>query len=196
MDLNNVCMSGKITGLEVIYNSGDKEFFYKGTLEVSRLNNNNVKDFIPITISGNLLKEINSNELVQIKGQLRSKDTTTPDGRLKVDLYINVKEISSSNIDSSNSVELSGYVVKRPNLRNTPSGKQITDLLIACNYGKDKTAYIPCIAWGKNARYASKLKVGDYTNVQGRFQSRNYIKMIDSIPYNKVAYELSINTIK
>lgn len=194
MDLNNVCMQGKINGLEAIYH-GNEESFYKGILEVER-DNGRISDFIPIIISDNLLKEINLNELIQIKGQLRSKDVITDDNKLKVDLYINIKEISNiSELNNNNIVELSGYIVKRPNLRNTPSGKQITDLLIACNYGKDKTAYIPCIAWGKNARYASKLKIGDYTNVQGRFQSRNYTKMIDSIPHNKVAYELSINKI-
>lgn len=138
---------------------------------MARINSSNI-DVLPITISGSLLKDIDINSTVTIKGQLRSKDTIEND-KLKVSLYIYIKEIenslNSTNISSNNYIELSGYIVKRPNLRTTPSGKQIADLLIACNYGKDKTAYIPSIAWGRNARFASKLNVGDYTNVQGKF---------------------------
>lgn len=152
-----------------------------------------IKDSLPIIISEDLLKNIEVNSNVHIKGQIRSKDSINEDGKLKVSFYIYIKEIENTLDEDLNIVNLSGYVVKRPNLRTTPAGKQIVDLLIACNYGKDKTAYIPCIAWGRYARLASRLKVGDYTNVCGKFQSRNYTKIIDDISYTKVAYELSID---
>lgn len=194
-------MQGKITDLKVMWQN-EKESFYKGTLEVLR--DSGIIDNIPVIVSGNVLKEINIDSSVNVKGQLRSKDTIDNEsGRLKVNLFIYVKEIVNTNDDNissitnycKNFIELDGYVVKRPNLRTTPSGKQITDLLIACNYGKDKTAYIPCIAWGRNARFVSKLKVGDYIHLQGRFQSRKYTKVVDNISYDKIAYELSIDTI-
>ena len=203
MDSNNVWMQGNLDKLTLIWQNNE-ESFYKGLFKVKRNNSssNIIVDDIPIVISGMLLKSIGIYNDVIIKGQLRSKDTIEND-KLKVDLYVYVKEIQNNTLsfdstttNSNNLVNIDGYICKRPNLRTTPSGKQITDLLIACNYGKDKTAYIPAIAWGKYARYASRLKIGDYTHVQGKFQSRKYTKIIDNIPYDKVAYELSIDKIE
>ena len=92
---------------------------------------------------------------------------------------------------------LTGYICKRPMIRTTPSGKQVCDLLIACNFGKDRTAYIPAVAWGKYARRSGKYLVGTEVLIDGRLQSRKYNKIIDSgISIEKTAYELSISTIE
>ena len=193
LDTNDVSMVGKLTNISIIWQKNE-EAFYKAFLEVER--NSNVQDILPITISGNLLSQIDVNSLVEIKGQLRSKDTLTKDDKLKVDLYIQVKEILNKDDDYStctnNKVSLSGYLCKKPNLRNTPLGRQIADILLACNYGKDKTAYLPIIAWGRDARKASKLNVGDHIQMEGRFQCRPYTKIIDDIPYDRIAYEVSL----
>jgi single-stranded DNA-binding protein len=95
-------------------------------------------------------------------------------------------------------VELTGYICKKPTIRTTPSGKQVSDLLIACNFGKDKTAYIPAITWGKQARKSGKYLVGDEVSVVGRLQSRKYNKVIDEngTVVERVAYELSVYSIK
>lgn len=204
VDSNNVWIEGKLNNLNIIWQN-DEEAFYKGTIDVVR--NSNYIDQLPITVSGKLLKDIDVDSLVQIKGQIRSKDTIEND-KLKVKLYLYCTEIcnlllplnnnckNESENGNKNYISLSGYICKKPNLRTTPSGKQIVDVLIACNYGKDRSAYIPCIAWGRRARQISKLNVGDYTNVEGRFQSRSYTKIIDGISYDKVAYELQIEKIK
>ena len=189
-------MCGNLTDIVLIFQN-EEESFYKAFLSVNR-SNYGCKDLIPITISGNILKDIDIHSLVIIKGQIRSKDTIV-DEKFKVDLYVYVKEISNArdnstcNDNSINNVFLNGYVCKKPILRTTPSGKQITDILIACNYGKDRTAYIPCIAWGRLARLAGKLNVGDLITIEGRFQCRQYIKKINNCSYEKIAYELSIN---
>ena len=129
-------MVGKLTDISIIWQKSE-EAFYKAFLEVER--NSNAQDILPITISGNLLSQIDVNSLVEIKGQLRSKDTLTKDDKLKVDLYIQVKEISNKKDDYStcnNKVSLSGYLCKKPNLRNTPSGKQIADILSETTEGQ------------------------------------------------------------
>lgn len=90
---------------------------------------------------------------------------------------------------------MTGYICKQPSLRNTPSGKQIADLLIACNYSKDKTAYIPVIAWGREARKGGKYKVGTQVKLDGRIQSRKYTKQVNECIEEFVAYELSANHI-
>lgn len=196
MDLNNVCMQGELQNLEIMW-CGQKECFYSGILNIVR--SKETIDKIPIVISESLLNTINiDNKLVSIMGQVRSKDIIEND-RLKVKKYIyvnNIHNIKHKDFKNENLIEMCGYICKRPNIRNTPSGKQITDLLIACNYGKDKTAYISSIAWGRNARVSSKFKVGDYVYVRGKFQSRDYTKIIDGISCKKTAYELSIDEIK
>ena len=92
---------------------------------------------------------------------------------------------------------MTGYVCKKPTLRNTPSGKQIADLLIACNYSKDKSAYIPVITWGREARKSGRYSVGTKVKLDGRIQSRKYTKQInDNNDVEEfVAYELSANHI-
>ena len=194
-DTNDVSMVGKLTDIQVIWQNENAEF-YKAFLHVNR--NADSIDILPITVDGNLLKNINIDIPVKVQGQIRSKDTLTKDDKLKVDIYVHVKEISNEFIDSTcnNLVSLNGYLCKRPNLRTTPSGKQIADLLLACNYGKDKTAYLPIIAWGRDARKASRLNVGDYIQMEGRFQCRSYTKIIDDIPYSKIAYEVSLTKLK
>ena len=195
MDFNSVSMQGNLEELELIWQSNE-ESFYKGFIKIVRYGSG-VTDSLPITVSGNLLKDVDVTSPVVIKGQLRSKDSIKDD-KLKVDLYIYIKEIENikNSFEFKNLIEIDGYVCKKPNMRTTPSGKQVTDLLIACNYGKDKTAYIPTIAWGKIARNSSKFKIGDYIHIKGRFQSRSYTKTIDEISYEKTAYELSINQIE
>jgi single-stranded DNA-binding protein len=90
---------------------------------------------------------------------------------------------------------LNGYICKQPTLRNTPTGKQIADLLVACNFSKDKSAYIPVISWGREARKSGKYIVGTEVKILGRIQSRKYTKIINEAQEEFVAYELSANQI-
>lgn len=98
-----------------------------------------------------------------------------------------------ANIDK-NCITINGYVCKEPNYRKTPLGREITDMLIAVNRDYGKSDYIPCIAWGRNARFAGGFKIGTRVKLIGRIQSREYDKKISDTEFEKkVAYEVSVS---
>ena len=187
---NVAALKGKLVTIKKIWSSEDQTI-YEGLLQIVR--DSGIVDLIPILFS-NIEVEVNS--FVSIIGQFRSRDVTKNDGRLKVQLYVYVKQLTILETNLySNDIEMTGYICKQPSLRNTPSGKQIADLLIACNYSKDKTAYIPVIAWGREARKGGKYKVGTQVKLDGRIQSRKYTKQVNECIEEFVAYELSANHI-
>ena len=155
------------------------EKFYTTKIKINRLSES--YDVLPITISERLLEEVdlNENKLVKVTGQLRSYN---------------------KNIDNKNRLVLTIFVrdiKQEPIYRKTPLGREITDLLVAINRPYNKSDYIPSIVWGRNAKFAKSLKVGDRIQIWGRVQSREYEKKReDGEPIKKVAYEVSISKIK
>lgn len=171
------------------------EEFYNAELIVPRLSD--VSDVLPITISERLIVGIDIKEgsKVIVEGQLRSYNKYM-DGSNKLILTIFARNISLSDeeIKNPNQIFLDGYICKKPVYRTTPFGREITDMLIAVNRPYNKSDYIPSIAWGRNARYSEKLKVGDRIKVWGRIQSREYQKRIsDEEIITRTAYEVSIS---
>lgn len=108
-----------------------------------------------------------------------------------------VLEDSTLEIDVVNHVFLDGHIRKSPVYRKTPLGREITDVLLAINRPYGKSDYIPCIFWGRNARYISEFDIGDRIRIWGRIQSREYVKKIseDEIE-NRIAYEVSVQKFK
>ena len=97
----------------------------------------------------------------------------------------------------SNQIYLDGYICKEPIYRKTPLGREIADLLIAVNRSYGKSDYIPCICWGRNARFASGFEVGSHVEIWGRIQSREYVKKINENETEKrIAYEVSVSKIE
>ncbi|MDD2481212.1 MAG: single-stranded DNA-binding protein [Lutispora sp.] len=171
------------------------EDFYNLDLIVPRLSD--VSDELPVTVSERLMVGIDIEKGTQIvaEGQLRSYNKFV-DGSNKLILTIFARNISLSDeeIKNPNQIFLDGYICKRPIYRTTPFGREITDMLIAVNRPYNKSDYIPCIAWGRNARYSEKLQVGDRIRVWGRIQSREYQKKIsDEEVITRTAYEVSIS---
>jgi len=175
------------------------EGFYTFTLKVPRLSENN--DFLPVTISERLInnRKIEIGSLVEIEGQLRSYNNTnyTKEGN-KLILTVFAREIkfleNEKQVKNPNQIFLNGYICKKPVYRTTPFGREITDLLLAVNRPYNKSDYIPCIAWGRNARYSENLNVGDNIKIWGRVQSRGYQKKLDTGEVvEKIAYEVSIS---
>ena len=172
------------------------ETFYEGKIEVARLSD--TSDILPYTISEKLVKayniDLNSPIEVAFQGELRSYNRLI-EGKSRLILSFFVKEIKevSTDDDGTNDLTLTGYICKEPIFRTTPFNRQICDILLAVNRPAfNKSDYIPCILWGRNAKFVQSLKVGTKVTLNGRIQSRNYKKeMPDGQVLEKTAYEVS-----
>ena len=172
------------------------EGFYEFNLEVKRLSD--ISDVIPVTISERLMQAENiimGSNLAGV-GQFRSYNKLI-DGKSKLMLTVFIRELKEYDESiNPNQIEITGYVCKEPIYRTTPFKREIADVLIAVNRSFNKSDYLPCIAWGRNAKYVSTLNVGDKLEMVGRIQSRVYQKRIDeNTVEEKVAYEISLNKI-
>ncbi len=196
MNNNKVYVYGEIVSNAEFSHEVYGEGFYNMTIKIERLSSQ--CDFIPITISERILREegIKVGDMVALKGQFRSYNKQV-DGKSKLALTIFVREIVPKIENApTNIIELSGYICKEPIYRTTPFNREICDVLIAVNRAYNKSDYIPCIAWGRNARFVKSINVGEKVVLQGRIQSREYQKRIDDNNVeNRVAYEISISKI-
>jgi len=195
---NKVFLMGKVDSKLTYSHELFGEGFYEFSLSVPRLSE--ISDIIPITVSERLIKDIDLSEgsIVAIIGQFRSYNKIVDD-KSKLMLTVFVREFVSLPVEETNPncVELSGYICKSPVYRTTPFNREICDILIAVNRAYNKSDYIPCIAWGRNARFVKDAIVGQKLMISGRIQSRNYNKKIDDdITEVRVAYELSVNKIQ
>ncbi len=203
---NQLVLVGKVTSDKRFSHEIYGEKFYIFDLSVPRLSGN--ADIIPITISERLLIEesLDVGKNVIIEGQFRSYNSYENE-RNKLVLTVFAKEIKFANEEGeefkpskenvSNEVTLTGYICKKPIYRKTPFGREIADLLLAVNRAYNKSDYIPCIAWGRNARFCENVPVGTEVKIVGRVQSRQYEKKYeDGTSEIKVAYEVSIASLE
>ena len=173
------------------------EKFYTFTLNIPRLSGTD--DSVRIMVSERLLAEDSFciGDMVDIEGQFRSYNSYEPSGENRLILTVFAKDIQRSDSElkhNPNTLFLNGYICKKPIFRVTPFGREICDLLIAVNRSYNKSDYIPVIAWGRNARYAKTLDVGDNVKIWGRIQSRQYQKKLsEEETVTKTAYEVSVN---
>lgn len=172
------------------------EKFYTCTVRVPRLSG--TADNVRIMVSERLIMDgdYSVGDTVMVTGQFRSYNSYEQGGNRLV-LTVFAKDISRFDGEENknpNTLYLNGYICKTPVYRTTPFGREITDLLLAVNRSYNKSDYIPIIAWGRNARFAKNLSVGDNVKIWGRIQSRTYQKRIsDEETVEKTAYEVSIN---
>lgn len=204
-DNNYLVLVGKITSEKKFSHEIYGESFYTFNLEVPRLSGN--EDIIPITVSERLLNDINLeiNKKVIVEGQFRSYNSYE-NGKNKLILTVFAKDIidykeeqenEENRPNTSNEVILNGYICKKPIYRQTPFGREIADILLAVNRAYNKSDYIPCIAWGRNARFCQNLEVGTEIKVIGRVQSRSYEKKFeDGTSETRIAYEVSIGSME
>ena len=169
------------------------EQFFVTTLRVPRLSG--AEDFLPITLSERLLidEPIAVGSILCLDGQLRSYNKVVEgSGRLLITAFAQ-RLLPEEDEENPNRVQLTGALCKAPSYRTTPFGREIADLMLAVNRSYGKSDYIPCITWGRTARFASHLKVGDKVTLLGRFQSRAYQKQLpDGTVIGKTAYEVSV----
>lgn len=176
------------------------EGFYMMDISVKRLSDS--YDIIPVMISERLI-DVTQNykgEMIQIFGQFRSYNRHE-EKKNRLVLSIFAREISFVEEENdkikSNQIFLDGYICKNPVYRRTPLGREIADMLLAVNRPYGKSDYIPCICWGRNARFASGFEVGGHVQIWGRIQSREYVKRLENNTTEKrVAYEVSVSKLE
>ena len=176
------------------------EGFYMVDLSVNRLSEQ--ADVIPLMVSERLLDVEKDYRgcTVEAIGQFRSYNRHEG-AKNRLVLSVFVREISFmeefTDYTKTNQIFLDGYICKLPVYRKTPLGREIADLLLAVNRPYGKSDYIPCIAWGRNARYASAFEVGGHVLIWGRIQSREYMKRISENETEKrIAYEVSVSKLE
>ena len=194
---NCVTLIGKVASDKRLSHETFGEKFYLFDLEVMRLSD--IADIIPITVSERLLTDFDlsiGNQII-VDGQFRSYNNYENEKNRLV-LTVFAKEIIEAEEEPqedevTNEVTLVGYVCKKPIYRQTPFGREIADILLAVNRAYNKSDYIPCIAWGRNARFCQNIEVGTEIKITGRIQSRTYEKKFeDGTSETRVAYEISI----
>ncbi len=199
-DITNFAeVAGKILSMPVLSHQVENENFYEFKIEVERLSK--IKDVIPVTISERTLsgKEFDKGQFVKVSGEYRSYNKLAGE-KSKLVLHLFAKEIEKVNAGEEeyiNEVKLTGFICKTPIYRKTPFNREICDILLAVNRTNyHKSDYVPCILWGRNARFISEQKIGCKVELLGRIQSREYVKAFeDGSSETKTAYEVSCQRI-
>ena len=194
---NKVTVMGEIVSEFSFSHEIYGEGFYMVDILVPRLSES--ADLIPLMVSERLLdvKADYRGMNAKVSGQFRSYNRHE-ENKNRLVLSVFAREVSLLDNDSEeqnpNYIFLDGFVCKRPIYRKTPLGREIADVLLAVNRPYGKSDYIPCICWGRNARYADQFEVGSHIQLWGRIQSREYQKKIGEEEYEKrVAYEVSVS---
>ncbi len=197
---NQVTIMGEVVSEFSFSHEVYGEGFYLVDVAVSRLSDS--VDYIPLMVSERLV-DVTQNyigETILINGQFRSYNRhEEKKNRLVLSVFVREWEFVDYIEDEvkSNQIYLDGYICKEPIYRKTPLGREIADLLVAVNRSYGKSDYIPCICWGRNARYASGFEVGSHVEVFGRIQSREYLKKIgEDETERRIAYEVSVSKIE
>ena len=196
---NQVTIMGEVASPLTYSHEVFGEGFYMVELAVNRLSN--YSDYIPLMISERLIdtEQDYTGQLIRVSGQFRSYNRhEEKKNRLVLSVFVRelefLDEIDEN--EKTNQIFLDGYICKEPIYRKTPLGREIADVLLAVNRSYGKSDYIPCICWGRNARFASGFTVGSHIQIVGRVQSREYVKRIDEENVeHRVAYEVSVSKV-
>lgn len=193
---NIITLAGTIVSEKQFSHEVYGEGFYTFDLEVPRLSENS--DIIPVTVSERIIGEnFKVGQKVVLEGQFRSYNNYENEkNKLVLTVFVkDIKEVESEDeIQNPNEIILEGFICKKPIYRTTPFGREIADILLAVNRAYNKSDYIPCIAWGRNARFCQNMSVGEKIKIWGRIQSRLYEKKFeDGTSETRRAYEVSVS---
>ena len=191
---NRVYFMGEIVSEATFSHEVYGEGFYEFYVRVMRLSGQ--ADILPVTISERLIKgnDLKIGSQLCALGQFSSYNKLE-NGKSRLMRTVFVREVlAEAQGKNPNSIVLSGYICKPPVYRTTPFNREIADILLAVNRAYNKSDYIPCIAWGRNARFVQNLKVGDRVALSGRIQSREYQKRLsETEAVTMTAYEVSVS---
>lgn len=197
---NQVTIMGEVVSGFTFSHEVFGEGFYMVDVSVKRLSNS--RDLIPVMISERLIDVTQdyTGEFLMVTGQFRSYNRHEEQkNRLVLSVFAREAEFIDEEPDGAktNTILLDGYICKLPVYRKTPLGRETADLLLAVNRPYGKSDYIPCICWGRNARFASAFRVGEHVQLIGRIQSREYMKKLSETETEKrTAYEVSVSKLE
>lgn len=197
---NQVTVMGEIASGFTYSHEIFGEGFYMMDVRCKRLSES--YDTIPVMVSERLMDVTAdyTGELICVNGQFRSYNRhEEKKNRLVLSVFVRELEFINEEVENAktNQIFLDGFICKMPVYRKTPLGREIADILLAVNRPYGKSDYIPCICWGRNARFASGFEVGGHTQIWGRIQSREYMKKIDEEESERrVAYEVSVSKLE
>ena len=197
-ETNVVTLSGLVDSLPVFDHCLYGEDFFSFNINIPRLSG--ATDILPLTVSGRLMDvSPKIGDHITVRGQLRSYNKQI-DGysRLIITVFAKTYELETECREFINDISITGFICKPVIYRQTPFQREIADMLVAVNRQYGKSDYLPCIAWGRNARFASKLDIGEQIRLEGRVQSRKYQKVFnaDDEPIERVAYEISCSMLE
>ena len=197
---NRVCIIGEVVSEFTFSHEVFGEGFYIANVSVNRLSD--MVDIIPLMVSERLVDvtEDYRGMIIEATGQFRSYNRHEENhNRLVLSIFAREFAVAEETQEATNTnqIFLDGYICKPPVYRKTPLGREIADMLLAVNRPYGKSDYIPCICWGRNARFAAGFEVGTHVQIWGRIQSRDYVKKLSETQVEqRTAYEVSVSKIE
>lgn len=188
-------LCGTVDGKPAFSHISRNRSYFTFPLRIPRLSG--TEDVIIIICDEEKMKalEPDGSGMLRVTGELRSYNNKSGVGN-KLVIFVYAAELEFCDGEPENLIHLRGTLCKPPQLRMTPLGREICDLLLAVNRPFGRSDYLPCIAWGQNAREASLWQVGEVIELEGRVQSRGYIKNTDQGQERKIAYEISASAVE
>ena len=192
--MNNITLAGIIDGdIEYSHESHGEEFY---AFNFSSTRRSGFVDVLRCVVSKFMLRMIDKGNRFQIVGEVRTRNYENISGKRCTEVYVFVNEVLDYPGEDVNHVEIDGYICKAPIYRETLLKRKICEMIVASNRPTNKSDYIPCLSWGRNAIASSILGVGEHISVLGRLQSRTYTKKLNETDFvEKVAYEVSVEKV-
>ena len=187
---NTILLRGELSQLPQFSHENHHKRFYRFLLSVPRLSG--AVDVLPVIAEENILNrmDLSGGAMLQVRGQIRSHNLRE-NGTRKLLIFVFANDIITTDEPPANEVVLQGPLCRQPNLRRTPLGREICDVMLALPRAFKRADYLPCILWGRTAQEVSACHTSDVIRIQGRLQSRVYTKVTDAGMEERTAYEIS-----
>lgn len=190
LSTNQITLRGSLLSLPRFSHENHGKKFYRFTLEVPRLSG--TSDLLPVVAEEQLVLGLDpeGGDMITVHGQVRSHNIRT-DGVRHLLIFVFASSVLAEDGEPVNEVQLEGLICREPVYRRTPLGREICDLMLAVPRAFKRADYLPCILWGRTAQEGSRHSTRDRIRISGRLQSRNYTKLTEEGPQERVAYEIS-----
>lgn len=187
---NSILLRGKLEDFPQFSHENHRKRFFRFSLRVARLSG--AEDVLPVIAEESLLDESQLWEGAHlcVRGQIRSHNQRS-DGHRRLLVFVFASSVEHADGEPANEVQLQGTLCRQPNLRRTPLGREICDVMLAVPRAYHRADYLPCILWGRTAEEISSCHTGDRIAIQGRLQSRVYTKQTELGIQERIAYEIS-----